>query len=113
MREEELYLTPYEYHKLREKYPDKVPVFVFRSKGKSDIPDINKHKYLVQSTFSVGNLLYIIRKQLSLAPDKALFLFIGNTLPVASMLIGEVYNKYRSSDGALRVYYASESTFGC
>lgn len=106
-------LSPGELHKIRDKFPGKVPIFVFKSPNCGrELPDIQKKKYLVSSHFTLGHLLFIIRKQLSLAPEKALFLFVNNTLPAASQTIAELYAQHRSFDGALRIYYTSESTFG-
>jgi GABA(A) receptor-associated protein len=105
-------LTPKEFYSLREKYPNRVPVFVARASKSNDIPDIDKKKYLVPNVLSVGQLLYIIRRQISLPPEKALFVFVNNTLPMSSTTVGELYAKHCSIDGALRVTYTSESTFG-
>ena len=109
----EVVLLPGELHRIREKYPGKVPIFVLKSPNcGSDLPDIAKKKYLVSTHFTLGHLLFIIRKQMSLSPEKALFLFINNTLPASSQTIAELYAQHRSFDGALRMYYTSESTFG-
>ncbi len=105
-------LSPKEFYSLREKYPNRVPVFVARAINANEIPDIPKKKYLVPNTLSVGQLLYIIRRQIELPPEKALFIFINNTLPMSSTTVGELYAKNCSVDGALRVIYTSESTFG-
>lgn len=55
---------------------------------------------------------YVIRKQMTLEPEKALFLFVENTLVPSSALMGELYARYKSEDNALRIMYMSESTFG-
>ena len=95
------------------KYPGRIPVLVTKAKGvKSDIPDIPKNKFLVPKDITVGSFLYIIRKQLSLEPEKALFIFVNDTLPTSGMTIAELYSLHKSNDGLLRVVYTSESTFG-
>ncbi len=48
---------------------------------RSDIPDIDKKKYLVPADLTVGQFHYVIRKRIQLAPEKALFLFCSNTIP--------------------------------
>lgn len=108
----ELRLAPGEAERLREKFPGRVPVFVFRAYGSRDIPDLTKHKFLVPTTMAIGSFTYTVRKQLALAPEKALFLFINNTLPTTSATIGEMYSVYKGDDGALRFVYTSENTFG-
>jgi GABA(A) receptor-associated protein len=47
-----------------------------------------------------------------LPPEKALFLFVDNNLEVSTALMSELYARYKSADGALRIIYTSESTFG-
>jgi GABA(A) receptor-associated protein len=98
--------------KLREKYPGKIPIFVTRSANAADMPDLPKHKFLAPSHLSVGQFLYIIRKHIHLPPEKALFVFVGNTLPTSSTLLSELYATHKSQDGALRMTYTSENTFG-
>ena len=110
--EENVRFTKEEYDRLTKKYPGRIPVFVFRLRDSTDIPDIKKHKYLVPSDLTVGNFIYLIRKQLKLTPERALYIFIGNTLPMSSMTMGEVYAMYKSTDGTLRMFYTSENTFG-
>jgi GABA(A) receptor-associated protein len=107
----ELTLKPSELDKIRTSHPGRIPVFITKA-VKSDVPDIPKHKYLVPSDISIGNFIFIIRKQILLPPEKALYLFINNTLPPSTMRMGEAYNAYKGSDGALHIVYASESTFG-
>jgi GABA(A) receptor-associated protein len=109
---ERLFLTYGEALKLREKYPGKIPIFVTRSANAADMPDLPKHKFLAPSHLSVGQFLYIIRKHIHLPPEKALFVFVGNTLPTSSTLLSELYATHKSQDGALRMTYTSENTFG-
>jgi GABA(A) receptor-associated protein len=99
--------------KIKEKFPGKIPIIVEKAqKVGSDIPNINKNKYLVPNTLSFGQFIYVIRKQLQLNPDKALFIFVNNTLVPASEMIGEIYNNHRDTDGFLYMVYSGESTFG-
>jgi len=104
--------TKEDFERITRKYPGRLPVFVFRLRDTTDIPDIPKHKYLVPTDLTVGNFIYMIRKQLKLTPEKALYVFIGHTLPMSSLTMGEVYNMHKSEDGSLRMFYTSENTFG-
>jgi GABA(A) receptor-associated protein len=97
---------------IRNKYPDKIPVIVERAQAVTNIPELSKNKYLAPASLTFGQFIYMIRKQLVLAPEKALFMFVDGTLVHASMLIGELYNKYKSLDGFLYMEYTGESTFG-
>mmetsp|Transcript_20020 Transcript_20020/g.40742 ORF Transcript_20020/g.40742 Transcript_20020/m.40742 type:complete len:119 (-) Transcript_20020:2841-3197(-) len=69
-----------EAERIRAKYPDRVPVICEKA-DRSDIPDIDKKKYLVPADLTVGQFHYVIRKRIKLAPEKALFLFCSNTIP--------------------------------
>ena len=49
--------------------------------GRSDIPDIDKKKYLVPGDLTAGQFVYVIRKRIKLSPEKAIFIFVNNILP--------------------------------
>ena len=100
-----------ESNRIREKYPDRIPVICERD-DRSDIPDIDKKKYLVPSDLTVGQFICVIRKRIKLAPEKALFVFIDDMLPPTASLMATIYEQKKSDDGFLYVKYASESTFG-
>ncbi len=99
--------------KILAKFPGRIPALVTRATGvAADIPDLPKSKFLVPGNLTVGQFIFIIRKQLTMPPEKALFIFVNNTLPTSSMLMSELYATYKDRDGFLRVIYTSESTFG-
>jgi len=97
--------------KIRTKYPNRIPVIVEKVEG-SDVPEIEKKKFLVPDDITVGKLVYEIRKNMKLSADKAIFLFVGNTTPSSSATMDFIYSKYRDEDGFLYVKYSNESTFG-
>ena len=82
------------------------------SKIDPSFPHLTKNKFLVPKSLTLGMFSYVVRKHLTLPPEKALFLFIGDTLPTTGTLVSELYARYKSDDGALRVVYMSESAFG-
>jgi GABA(A) receptor-associated protein len=98
------------------KYPDRIPIVCERSafEKSTDVPFLDKNKFLVPSDLSVGQFLYTIRRRVHLSPDKALFLFLGNKykLVPTSETILSVYEKNKDDDGFLYVVYSGESTFG-
>ncbi|KAK2970235.1 hypothetical protein RJ640_021671, partial [Escallonia rubra] len=93
------------------KYPDRIPVVVERH-TKTDIAEIEKKKYLVPRDMSVGQFMHILSSRLHLAPGKALFVFVKNTLPQTSSLMEVVYESFKDEDGFLYMCYSSEKTFG-
>ena len=98
--------------RIRQKYPDRVPVIVERYTG-SDIENIDKTKYLVPADMTVGQFVYVIRKRLRLSADKAIFIYVGgNVLPPTGALMNVLYKEYGDEDGFLYATYSGESTFG-
>lgn len=92
------------------KYPARAPIICERHG--TNLPILDKTKYLVPLDLSVGQFIYVIRKRLTLAPEKALFLFINNQLPCGADTIGTVYHNHRDTDGFLYINYSGENTFG-
>jgi len=109
---ERMFLTYGEIDRIKKKYPGKLPVFVTKSLSARDIPDLPKHKFLVPNNISISQFIWIIRRQIKLPPEKALFVFVNNTLPTSSTLLSELYSMYKCPDGALRMVYISENSFG-
>ncbi|KAK3253313.1 Autophagy-related protein 8d [Cymbomonas tetramitiformis] len=100
-----------EAQRIREKYPDRIPVIVEKSE-KSDIPDIDKKKYLVPADLTVGQFVYVIRKRIKLGPEKAIFIFVNNVLPPTAALMSAIYEEHKDDDGFLYITYSGENTFG-
>lgn len=78
----------------------------------SDIPSIDKKKYLVPNDLTVGQFTYVIRKRIQVNPEKALFIFVKNVLPPNAALISDVYSEHKDEDGFLYLTYSGENTFG-
>lgn len=94
------------------KYKDRVPVICDVSKKSKNSIKLDKNKYLVPYNITIGEFLYIIRKRISLAPEKALFLHINNTLPPTSALLENVQKEYAESDGFVYMLISDENAFG-
>ena len=97
--------------RILEKYPDRVPVYVNKKEG-SNIEEITKHKYLVPKEMTMGNFIYVLRKNITLKSSQALFVFVDNLIVSNSEMMGEVYDRHKHGDKFLYVIYSSESTFG-
>lgn len=69
--------------RIRQKYPDRIPV-ICEKVAKSDIPTIDKKKYLVPADLTVGQFVYVIRKRIKLSSEKAIFMFVNEILPPAA-----------------------------
>lgn len=101
-----------ESRRIREKYPDRVPVICEKSPKQMTMPDLDKKKYLVPRDLTLGQLIYVIRKRLKLEASEALFLFINGHILSTYSLLGDAYEEHSDVDGFLYVKYSKESTFG-
>ncbi|KAF7851058.1 hypothetical protein BT93_L4681, partial [Corymbia citriodora subsp. variegata] len=97
--------------RIREKYPDRIPVIVERAE-KTDVPDIDKKKYLVPADLTVGQFVYVVRKRIKLSPEKAIFVFVKNILPPTAAMMSAIYEENKDEDGFLYMTYSGENTFG-
>uniref|UniRef100_A0A7N2LEJ3 Autophagy-related protein n=1 Tax=Quercus lobata TaxID=97700 RepID=A0A7N2LEJ3_QUELO len=113
--------------RIREKYPDRIPLdkiktdaapklksrkVIVEKAERSDIPNIDKKKYLVPADLTVGQFVYVIRKRIKLSAEKAIFIFVDNVLPPTGAIMSTIYDDKRDGDGFLYVTYSGENTFG-
>jgi|Laugresu1bdmlbsd_1035121.scaffolds.fasta_scaffold02347_2 GABA(A) receptor-associated protein len=100
---------------LIQNFPDKVPIIFNPSCSKTK--KIDKQKFLVPRILSMSELIHVIRKRINLDSNEAIFIFIKDDRnkqfsPNFSMIVSEVYEKYKSKDNILYITYANENTFG-
>lgn len=98
--------------RIKDKYPGRIPVIAENSQNKDDLPEIDKIKYLVPDDITVGQFIFVIRKRMHLSPEKAMYIFVENTIPPISSLMSSVYKDHKDADGFLYFTLFSESTFG-
>merc|ERR1712098_1008099 len=86
--------------RIRQKYPDRIPVIVERGKN---VPDIDKQKFLVPGDLTVGKFTNEIKKHMkvdnadgnNIDSLKAIFLFVnGKSLTRASDKMSTVYEQH-------------------
>ncbi|KAG5516464.1 hypothetical protein RHGRI_037245 [Rhododendron griersonianum] len=97
--------------RIREKYPERIPVIVERAE-RSDVPEVDKKKYLVPADLTVGQFVYVVRKRIKLSAEKAIFVFVNNVLPPTAALMSAIYEENKDEDGFLYMTYSGENTFG-
>ena len=73
---------------------------------------LERTKFLIPSDFTVGQLMYVIRKRLSLPCEKAIFLFIAGTVQSISTDMLSLYDSMKDYDGFLYITYSDENVFG-
>ena len=100
-----------EAEKVRERHPDRLPV-ICEKVEQSKITDLDKTKFLVPSDLTVGQFVIVVRKRVMLEPEKAIFLFIGDSVPPNQAMMSDLYAKHKDQDGFLYVKYSGENTFG-
>ena len=94
-------------------YPNRLPIICEKAPN-SDIPSIQKTKYLVPSDMTANQFQFIIRRNINLNQNSALYLITdkGITLTLSQTMM-EVYNNNKDKqDNFLYLYYASELTWG-
>lgn len=101
-----------EFLKIKNKYPERIPVIVEKNIKCDDLINIKKKKYLVPNELNISSLIYLIRKNIKLDPSKALFLMTNNKILNNNKSLYDAYEENKSEDGFLYIYYTSENTFG-
>ncbi|XP_042942621.1 autophagy-related protein 8A-like [Carya illinoinensis] len=69
-------------------------------------------RYLVPADLTVGQFVYVVRKRIKLSAEKAIFVFVKNTLPPTASLISAIYKENKDEDGFLYMTSSGENTFG-
>ncbi|CAJ1928406.1 unnamed protein product [Sphenostylis stenocarpa] len=96
---------------IRAKYPGKIPIIVEKAE-RSDLPSVDRKQYLTSGDLSVGQLVYLLRKQIRLTAEKAMFVFVDNILPPTGASMAALYDEKKDEDGFLYVTYSGENAFG-
>lgn len=97
--------------RIMEKYPTRIPIIVNKEK-RCNLPDIDKHKYLVDKHMNIREFIYIIRKRIQLDKSKAMFITINNKMYTSNDMLSKIYQNEKNSNGFLYVTYSTENTFG-
>lgn len=94
------------------KYPDKIPIILEKGRG-INIPDVTNHKYLISKDITVGQYIFLIRKNIKLDHTQTLYVCVNNkALPNISETLGSLYKKYAEKDMYLYMSYNTELTYG-
>ena len=94
-------------------YPTRVPVWIERAEGETNVDEMDRHKYLIEKDMTMAQVVYIIRNRIKLDSKHALFIFVGKgVLPANTATVGQTYKEHADEDCMLRVRYRLEKTFG-
>lgn len=106
-------LEPDKLFTIRVKYPDRIPVYITTPEDSRELKITPKfHKFLIPSNYTFYSLHHIIRRWFKIDPQKSIFLFIDSHIPMSTATLGELYEKYKTPDGLLRIVYVYENAFG-
>ena len=102
--------------KLKELYPNRIPVIVEMSSSSASFSSFmekkHKVKYLVPNELCMGQFVKILRDKMKINESTALFFFINNRLfPMTSPLCN-LYDEYGDEDGFLYIEFCEENKFG-
>lgn len=102
--------------KMREKYPDRLPIIIEIQKQPNPI-QLSQTRFIVHKSYTVGRLITEIRKNSpTLKSDEAMFLFCdaknNGILAPISKTVEELYTQYKDADGFLYFTVAKENVFG-
>ena len=99
--------------RIRIKYPDRIPIHLTKSTYTDrSLPEIDRHKFLAPYDTTVSQFMYVIRRRIKLQPEQAIFLYVNYNIANPGLTLGEMYYRYKTNDGLLRLTYAAENTFG-
>ena len=101
-----------ECEKILLKYPNRIPIICEKNYNSTNVPDIDKHKYLVSRDLTLGQFMHIIRQRMNLSAEVGLYIFISGFIPTNSQFLSNLYVDFRDDDGFLYVIYDLENTFG-
>ena len=102
----------YQSSKVLNKYPDKIPIICEKSHTNVDLPNLDRQKYLVPKTLTLGDLICVIKKKINLNYYDAIFLSINDKILPGYSIIGNIYDCEKDSDGMLYIQYNKENAFG-
>ncbi|XP_045517788.1 uncharacterized protein LOC123710118 isoform X2 [Pieris brassicae] len=98
---------------IRDRFPNKIPLYVERYAREKEVPVLGRNKFLVPQELTMSQFLYIIRTKMKLRDSQALYLIVNDKVLVShSMTMAQAYEQFRGPDGLLHITYAAQQVFG-
>ena len=97
--------------RIRSTFKDRLPIII-EINPKSDLPPLTKYKYLVPVDMTLGQFAYIVFKKMKLPPEKAIFIFVNNSIHKTEAMVSELYRQHKNEDGFLYCMIQTEEAFG-
>jgi hypothetical protein len=68
---------------------------------------------VIEQDLTVGQFVYVIRKRIKLAPEKAIFIFVDEILPPTAALMSTIYEEHKCvptvAFGRLKIFWIVEA----
>ena len=93
-------------------HPNRIPVIVECCDALQREHPLPKNKFAVPYDLTLAQFMFVIRKNMSLKPEFALYAFINKRLHPTGALIGTIYAQEKTDDGFMYIELFQESTFG-
>ncbi|XP_068619756.1 uncharacterized protein [Battus philenor] len=98
---------------IRDRFPNKIPLYVERYSREKEVPILGRNKFLVPQELTMSQFLYIIRTKMKLRDSQALYLLVNDKVLVShSMTMAQAYQQFRGQNGFLHITYAAQQVFG-
>ena len=98
--------------KIKNQFTDKVPVICERD-PKSNLPDLDKHKYIVPNDLTVEQFILMIKRRMDMGPfpiDQLYLIVNEKDFISGDILMSEIYNKYKNyQDDLLYIRYSDNN----
>ncbi len=103
-----------ESQRIRNKFPNRVPVLIEKKLHQQGIKNQHVKKYLVPSDFTMAQFSYVFRNKMKIKPEEAIYFFISesSTLCPNSYKMNQIDKEYKDQDGFLYMEWSLENTFG-
>lgn len=98
--------------RLRNKCPSRLPVIIDRLNKHTQ--KLDKNKFLIPNSFTMGDILNMVRKRLNLNSKTGLYFYLENgSIPSYESLVSTLFVEQANKGGFLVIKYSEEDTFGC
>lgn len=99
--------------RIRSRHYSKVPVIVDRAADSPNLPLLEKQKYLTPQHFTMANFANEILQHIPVQEQAHICFYVGNGVrAMPALLMQQVYEQYKDSDGFLYVSYGEYKSFG-
>ncbi|XP_018021994.1 microtubule-associated proteins 1A/1B light chain 3C [Hyalella azteca] len=90
-----------------------LPLILEKAPTEKYLPPLDRKKFLLVRSSTLGQLHSTIRYRLQLHQDQSFFLLVdGQHMPNLSSTIEQLYHEFKDEDGFLYLEYASQEVFG-